>query len=215
MATFPVRVLLVDDHQLFRIGLHAAISDSDGRFVVAGEASTPEEALALVRKTEADVLLLDAGLSDGPGFELARQVRRDHHGLRILLLASAPGEDLISRSLKEGLEGIVSKAVSVGELFRALEYVADGAEYYGLDIAPLVRSIRMSDRTVEDAVFTPRENQVIKLCAEGLSAKEISEALSINIATVNTHKNNIFKKLGINSSVDLVRYALKHGIITL
>ena len=96
-----------------------------------------------------------------------------------------------------------------------MEYVAEGAEYYGRDIASLIHYVRVNRKEEEEAVFTPRENEVIRLCAEGLSAKEISERLSINIATVNTHKNNIFKKLGINSSVGLARYAIKHGIINL
>ena len=211
----PIKVFLVDDHLLFRMGLKSALSDSGDRFVVTGEAASSAELLEHLPTLDADVVILDIMLPDRNGLDVAVMVREQRPSLKILVMSSETDEETVARFLKVGLEGFVSKAVPVDELFRAVEYVAEGAEYYGRDIASLIHYVRVNRKEEEEAVFTPRENEVIRLCAEGLSAKEISERLSINIATVNTHKNNIFKKLGINSSVGLARYAIKHGIINL
>ena len=211
----PIRLIVVDDHLLFRIGLRSVFAHASDRFTIVAEAGGVEEFRRMLPTVEADVVLLDIILPDGNGLDLSADIRRERPDLRILVLSAETDEDTIARFVETGLDGFVSKAVPVEELFEAIENVNYGLEYYGKDIARLIHYVSVSKKDAPEDIFTPRENEVIKLCSEGLSAKEISDRLNINVATVNTHKNNIFKKLGINSSVDLVRYAVKHGLITI
>ena len=211
----PIRIFIVEDHLLFRIGLKAAISSRSDSFVIVGEASSIAEFHAKTAGVDFDILLLDILLPDGNGFDLATEIKETRPEIKILVLTAETDEATISKFLSVGLEGFAAKSIPLDELFHAIESVGNGAEYYGRDIAGLIHYVRISKKESDDNIFTPREGQIIKLCAEGLTAMQIADVLSINVATVNTHKNNIFKKLGINSSVELVRFAIKNGIITL
>ena len=210
----PIKVFIVEDHPLVRIGLQTALSRAEGIFDVVGIADSETAFWTLFPETHPDILLLDIILPDGSGVDIAGRLREEGNDIRILVLSAETDEETITRLLQIGIDGFVSKMVPTRELFTAIEYVYEGAEYYGKDISKIIRDVRLAKRDVP-ADFTDRENEIIKLCIQGLSAKDISEQLSIAPSTVNTHKNNIFKKLGITSSVDLVRWAFKHGIITL
>ena len=121
--------------------------------------------------------------------------------------------DLEAAGLKS-LSTHVGHALSPEELKTAIEYVADGLEYYGRDIAKILRDFSNARKGLKTE-FTKREGEILELCAQGLSAKDISRRLDISINTVNSHKDNIFKKLGINSSLELVRWSIDHGIISI
>lgn len=212
--TDPIRVLIVEDHPLVRIGLQTALSQSRGKFEVAGVADCVSAFWQLLPDTKADIVLLDIMLPDGSGVDIVSKLREEGSSIRILVLSAETDEDTISNLLQIGIDGFVSKMVPTQELFTAIEYVVFGAEYFGKDISKIIRDVRLAKQDTQ-ADFTERENEIIQLCIQGLSAKEIAEQLCIAQSTVNTHKNNIFKKLGISSSVELVRWAFKRGIITL
>lgn len=211
----PIRIFVVEDHFLFRVGLKASIATRSDRFVIVGEAASAAEFREKAPGVDYDILLLDILLPDGNGFDLVSEARVLNPIVKILVLTAETDESTISKFLSSGLEGFAAKSIPLDELFSAIESVAAGTEYFGRDIAGLIHYVRISRKETEDVVFTPRENQIIRLCAEGMTAMQIADTLAINVATVNTHKNNIFKKLGINSSVELVRFAIKNGIITL
>ena len=210
----PVKLFIVEDHPLVRVGLNLTLSQSGGKFEITGEVGSVAEALEKLPQVSADVVLLDIMLPDGTGLDIARRIAADYPALKVLVLSAEQDEEMILRLVESGIAGFVSKNIPPQELYTAIEYVADGAQYFGKDISKIIRDIGYARRTPA-VQFTERENEIIALCAEGLAAKEIAARLFISIDTVNAHKYNIFKKLGINNSVELVRYAIKHGIIKL
>lgn len=209
-----VRVILVDDHLLFRIGLRAAFAQSAPQIKVVGEAGSAEEFFALLPTVEADTVLLDIALPDRSGIEIARQLKEEYPQLKILILSAENDTQTVLTLLEVGIDGFVSKSVPVDELCHAIDYVTDGAEYFGRDIARIIHDVRIS-KNIDQTAFTPREMEIIDMCAHGMSSKETATSLNISTKTIEAHKNNIFKKLGINSSVELVRYALQNGIVKL
>lgn len=214
VMNYPVKLFIVEDHPLVRAGLSLTLSQGSGKYVIAAEAGSVAEALRLLPTVDADVVLLDIMLPDGTGLEIARKIRSTRPLLKILVLSAETDEDMILQLVESGVDGFVSKNIPPVELYTAIEYVADGAQYFGKDISKIIRDVNNA-RNNRNVQFTERENEIIALCAEGLAAKEIAARLFISIDTVNAHKYNIFKKLGINNSVELVRYAIKHGIIKL
>ena len=209
-----MRVFIVEDHPLVRLGLEAALSHSEGRFEVAGVAPSVASFKESFPSARADVLLLDIILPDGTGIDIARELRKAGSPVRILALSAETGRKTIKELFEIGIDGFVGKSIPTSELLTAIEYVADGAEFYGKDIAKIIRDVRFA-KDKEKPEFTEREEEIVNLAIKGLSAKQISSQLHISVNTVNTHKDNIFKKLGINSSVELVLWALDKGIIDL
>ncbi len=211
---YPIRIIIVEDHYLFRAGITSVLSSVKDKYDVVGEASTVAEFDALYEKTDADLLLLDIRLPDGNGIDIARKLSEQKSALKILVLSAENDPSTITNLLEAGINGFISKNAPSQELFTAIDYIMEDGDYFGKDISKLIRDIRVAKKSAKEP-FTDRENEIIALCSEGLTAKEIAEKMHINVATVNTHKNNIFKKLGINNSVELVIYAIKTGIITL
>ena len=211
---YPIRIIIVEDHYLFRAGITSVLSSVKDKYDVVGEASTVAEFDALYEKTDADLLLLDIRLPDGNGIDIARKLSEQQSSLKILVLSAENDPSTITNLLEAGINGFISKNAPSQELFTAIDYIMEDGDYFGKDISKLIRDIRVAKKSAKEP-FTDRENEIIALCSEGLTAKEIAEKMHINVATVNTHKNNIFKKLGINNSVELVIYAIKTGIITL
>ncbi len=211
---YPIRIIIVEDHYLFRAGITSVLSSVKDKYDVVGEASSVAEFDALHEKTDADLLLLDIRLPDGNGIDIARKLSEEKSSLKILVLSAENDPSTITNLLDAGINGFISKNAPSQELFTAIDYIMEDGDYFGKDISKLIRDIRVAKKSAKEP-FTDRENEIIALCSEGLTAKEIAEKMHINVATVNTHKNNIFKKLGINNSVELVIYAIKTGIITL
>lgn len=209
----PISIILVDDHMLFRMGLRSAFERATTRIKIVGEASSSDELFALLPNVRADLILLDIVLPDVSGIEIARRLRRERPEMKILMLSAESDRQTIMQLMEVGIDGFVSKGVDVDELQRAVEYVACGAEYFGRDIARIIHCLKVARKNIDETVFTPREAEIISLCVKGFQAKEIADTLGVSIGTVNTHKNNIYKKLGINNSIELVSYALKNGII--
>lgn len=211
-SSLPIRVFLVDDHLLFRMGLRTAFEDSG--IEIAGEAGCASEFFDLLPSAVFDVLLLDIVLSDVSGVEVARRLRKFSPLSKILVLSAESDSETVCDLVDMGVDGFISKSVPVEELRRAVECVAGGGEYFGKDEARILNDVRVA-RGRCDCGFTGRESEIVGLCAQGLSGKEIASRLNISLKTVEAHKNNIFRKLGINNSVELVRYALKYGIVKL
>lgn len=209
--TKKIRIILLEDHQLFRIGLCAALNRGSSKVEIVAQADSVASFLELIQSVEVDMALLDITLPDGSGIEVARILRQQYPTIKILILSADTTEETIAELITVGIEGFVSKSVPTADLCHAVEYIANGAHYFGPDIAKLIHNIELSHNK-KKIEFTEREHQIVQLCANGYSAKEIANKLCVSICTVNTHKNNIFKKLGINNSVELVRYALKEGI---
>jgi DNA-binding NarL/FixJ family response regulator len=209
-------VIIVDDHELFRMGMKAMLASKEG-ILVAGEAGSGEELFLLLQSTTADVVLLDIIMPGMNGVEIARLLKKKYPAMKILILSSENSRDVIGDLMEAGIDGFISKQRSEGEneLAEAIRSVASGLEYYGKDISALLYRVYVSikKRTEITAEFTDREREIILLCRDGLLSKEIADRLCISPRTVDTHKTNIFSKLGIKNMKEVVRYALEHGII--
>ena len=213
-----IRIIIVDDHALFRIGVKSSIMFNMCDMQVVGEAESGEELFALLDGTKADIVLLDIVLPDMNGVEIVRRLKKDSPELKILAISAENSSAIVKSLLELGIDGFISKrqsdASALGEAIRA---VMDGVEYFGKDIAAIISKVYLTKKQTTEITpeFTAREREIIALCREGLLCKEIATRLGISVKTVNNHKTNIFEKLGMHTTMEMVQYALKQGIIKL
>lgn len=208
-----IKLLLVDDHPIFLIGLQYSLNACPDMEVV-GTAVSGEEAIAKTAELKPDVVLLDIIMPGMDGVEVASRLRASFPDASLLMLSSDTTFPNIEKLLNIGIDGFISKFADETTLQNAIRTVAEGYEYYGTDIARLIERVHAACKSVTSD-FTERELDIIRLSCQGLQYKEIADKLGIKFKTVNNIKNTIFKKLGINSTVELVIYALKKDIISL
>jgi len=185
---------------------------------VVGEAGSGKALFVLLETTKADIILLDIGLPDISGVEIARRLRKEYPEIKILIFSVENSFKVVQSLINIGIDGFISKLQSSDDdLIVAIHSIMNGLEYFGKDIATIIYNIYVSKKKITEVTseFTEREREIIYLCRDGLSGRQISEKLNISLRTVNTHKNNIFTKLNINSTMELVQYAMKNGIISL
>ena len=207
-----VRLMLVDDHPLMLMGIASMLSGKG--IEIVGTASNGSEALEMVPVLKPEVMMLDIVMPVMDGIELARRMRALYPDVALLVLSSDSSLASLEVLLNIGIDGFLSKNSDALVMLDAVKSVALGYEYYGTDIARLIERISLAKKASE-SIFTPRELDVIRFSCMGLQYKEIAERLGIRYLTVVTIKNNIFRKLGINNTVELVVYAIKNELITL
>jgi len=213
-----IRLIIVDDHRLFGVGLQAAFERGYADICVAGVAECGSDFFALLPSTEADIVLLDINLPDIGGAEIARRLRRDYPHIKILAVSCEKSVETIQSMIEAGIDGFVSKQkCDYDELAEAIRTVMSGLEYFGRDISAIILGVYVSKKKTTEVTqeFSEREREIIVACRDGLMSKEIAGRLGISAHTVNAHKRNIFQKLGINNTVEMVQYALRKGIIRL
>jgi len=211
-----IRIIIVDDHKLIRMTLGLAFDSNFPDIEVVGEADSGEALFSMLPATPADLILLDIMLPGMGGIEVARRLRSEYPDLKILAFSADSSAEKLEAILEAGIHGFISKQYGeVTELAEAIRTVVAGMEYFGSDVASLIYNIYMSKKKTAKTTpeFSPRECEIIKLCGEGLMCKEIADRLNISPNTVNTHKERIFRKIGINNTMEMVKYALKKGII--
>jgi len=212
----PLKIALVDDHALVRDGVRALLSPLP-QFQIVGEAARGQELFDNIDAWQPDIILLDIRMSGLSGLEVARMLSRDHASIRVIMLTANTDEHHLREAIKAGAQGFLPKNTTRQELFHALQTVAKGESYFGEEIAPLVyRTLTHHIRNPKEAeknALSTREIEIVRLFAEGLSYKEVAAALHISPSTVDTHRKNIQKKLGLKNIVELVRYAIREGLI--
>ena len=208
-----IRIFLVDDHPLMLMGIHSMLEGKAGIEVV-GTASEGAEALLKAASLRPDVMMLDVVMPGMDGIELARRMREEMPDVALLVLSSDTSMATLETLLGIGIDGFLPKTSNESAMLDAIHSVASGYEYFGTDIPRLIERISLAKKA-SDSMFTPRELDVIRLSCKGLQYKEIAGELGIKYLTVVTIKNNIFRKLGINNTVELVLYAIKKDLITL
>ena len=211
-----IRVIIVDDHQIIRDGIRALLSGIS-QIEITAEAGSAEELLQKIRTIPADVALIDISLPGISGIKLTGQLAKSHPGLKVLILSMHLNEEYISNAFKAGALGYLAKNTTRDELISAIQAVARGEKFLGREVSDVitsgyVRRIKADDES-EKEMLSKREVEILRLTAEGLGNKEISDKLFISIRTVESHKNHILQKLGLKSAVEMVRYAIKHGLI--
>ncbi len=210
------RIVLADDHPVVRHGVRSLLQ-SDAEFAVIGEASDGIECVQIVEKMQPDVLVVDLMIPGLNGLEITRQVRQRSPGTRIIILSMHANEPYVLEALKNGASGYVLKDSSGTDLIQAVRLVSAGQRYLSPPLSERAVEAYMmkSQESSFDAYdgLTDREREVLQLAAEGLSNPDIAARLSISPRTVETHRANLMRKLTLKTQTDLIRYALKRGIL--
>src|SRR5574340_1056014 len=212
-----IRLLLVDDHAVVRSGLKMLLEGQQDVEIV-GEAATAAEAMAATGQVNPDVILMDIGLPDKSGIEATREIKANYPGVFIVALTIHEDEEYFFNMLNAGASGYVPKRAAPEELLTAIRAAAGGEVYLYPSMAKLlVRDYLSGDRPPEDKAgldgLTDREGEVLTYLAEGATNEEIASSLVISPKTVERHRENIMKKLNLHSRSELVRYAIRKGII--
>jgi len=211
-----IRILLADDHALVRRGVRLILEQEPDLTVVA-EAADGAEAVAALREREIDLAILDIAMPLMTGLQAAREIARHRTPPRVLMLSMHDNEQYFFQALKSGASGYVLKSVADEDLVAAVRATMRGDAFvYPGAMGSLARDylgrLRRGER-VPDTVLTEREDQVLKLVAEGRSSKEIAQDLTISLRTVERHRENILAKLGMRDRTQLTRYAIRAGLI--
>jgi len=212
-------VLIVDDHPLFREGLKSLISRNP-RFEVVGEAGNGREGLRMSKRLKPDLVVMDLSLPDKSGIDVTRNIRSLLPETRVMIVSMHSKIDYITEAFQAGATGYVVKESATDRLVQGLEAVSKGEYFLDTSLSHKVVNKLMEfpekEAKITDARYetlTRREQQVMRLLAEGFSSKEIAEKLFISPKTVENHRTNIMSKLDLHSTMELVRYAVRLGLI--
>ena len=209
----PIHVVMVDDHQLFCRAMMSLLSGYQDRINLISVCNNGEQMKTCLRQQVVDVLLLDIVMPNESGIQLLHFLRKNYPDLPVLMLSSITSAEIVQEAIQIGAKGFLSKSTDEEDIIEAVETVFRGAPYYGKDIARILYDVSLS-KSLKPEILTPREQEIVSLCSEGITCCQIADKLHISVRTVETHKTAIFRKLGIRNSVELVRYAISHGIIT-
>lgn len=211
-----IKVVIVDDHDLVREGIRA-ILEKDPTFAVVGEAGDGQEAIRRVNQVRPDVVLMDISLPGGiGGLEATEAILADQPGVKIVILTQYENREYIKRAIKIGAHGYLLKRSVSEQLKEAIKVVQRGQRYLHPLAAEELVDLVTGERTLEDDDYdrlTRREKQVFALLAEGKTSREISKYLSISLKTAMSHRSNVMTKLNLHSRTEVVKYAIRKGII--
>lgn len=210
------RILLADDHALVRRGLRL-ILDGEPDLMVVAEAGDGAEAVEVASRGEVDLAILDIAMPRMTGLQAAREISRRSPDVRILMLSMYDNEQYFFEALKAGASGYVLKSVADRDLMAACRAALRGEPFlYAGAVTALIRDYLQRSRSgdrMPASILTRREEEIVKLIAEGNSAKEIAAILFISAKTVDRHRANILQKLGMRDRLDLTRYAIRAGLV--
>ncbi|HKY16485.1 MAG TPA: response regulator transcription factor [Microthrixaceae bacterium] len=208
-----LRIVVVDDHELFRRGVVGELAEF---FAVVGEASTVDEAVAVIEATSPAVVLLDVHIGSASGREVVERVARTHPDVRFLALSVSDAATDVIGLVRAGARGYVTKSITAPELRDAVERVAEGDAVFSPRLAGFVLDAFASGSTVTDPeldLLTAREQEVMRLLARGYAYKEIARELTISVKTVETHASSVLRKLQLSSRHELSRWATERRIV--
>ena len=211
-------VVLADDHAIVRQGLRAVL-EATSEFAVVAEVADGLQVVEVAERLRPNVLVLDLMMPGLNGLEITRQIRNRCPQTRVVILSMHANEAYVVEALRYGAAGYVLKEASTTEVAQALRDVAAGRRYLSPPLSE--RAIEVYAEKAQDApldlydTLTTREREVLQLCAEGYSSTEMATRFGISPRTADTHRANLMRKLGLQSQTDLVRYALRRGIVPL
>lgn len=215
-----VRVVLADDHAILRQSLRMLLG-ARPEIDIVGEANDGREAIALCERLKPDIVLMDVSMPEMNGIEATRQLKRSCPATRVIVLSAYGDQDQLREALRAGALGYVIKRSDIEELTMAIQMVRRGNTYFSADLASSVdiseviyQARRPGARSDADSL-TSREREVLQLIAEGNTGKDIAEKLYISPKTVEGHKTRIMTKVGAKNRADLIRFALRSGIVKL
>jgi DNA-binding NarL/FixJ family response regulator len=213
-----LRILLVDDHHMIREGLRALLAKESG-FEVVGEAADGRTALSLVRSLSPAVVVMDIEMPELNGIDAARQIKAEHEHVKVIALSMHFDRRHVINMVDAGVVAFVPKMEAYDELVRALRAVSTGRTYLSPDIAGFVLERFAQEKQGNDASafsrLSTREREVLQLLAEGKSSLTTAKLMHISIKTVETHRRNIVRKLGVHGTAELTKYAVREGLTSL
>jgi two-component system response regulator NreC len=217
----PLRLILADDHEIFREGLKALFgredrrrpTGGDGGFEVVGEASDGQEAVRQARDLQPDAAVLDFAMPLLNGIGAAREIHQVSPRTRTVLLTMHVEAQYVLEAVRAGIKGYVVKTQAAADLVRAIHEVSRGQVYLSPGVSRALVDAYLAGAEPPPDPLTPREGQVLQLVAEGKTTKAIADLLSISVKTAETHRTRIMEKLAIHETAGLVRYAIRRGVI--
>jgi two-component system response regulator NreC len=214
MSESMIRLLIADDHNLFREGIKNLLRDEKDIFIV-GEAETGESLVKKYIELKPDIVLADISMPQLTGIEALEKLKKSGQHPKFLFLTMFDGDEYIYYCAKAGCYGLVSKKIMKGELIFAIKTVNDGKRYFGANITEenINEIIDSFDKKVErteidNESLTPREKQILKLISDGLTSSEIAERLFVSKRTIDTHRTHLIQKLNLKSLPDLIKYSI-------
>jgi DNA-binding NarL/FixJ family response regulator len=209
------RVFLIEDHRMVREALCEVLA-KEPDIKVVGQAGDAAEGLERVTALRPDVVVLDIRLPDLNGIEVAARLRDASAGARIVALSAFSDKRFVTAMVRAGAAGYVTKSAAGTELVRAIQAVAGGEGYFSPEIAKALASeVRDGSEAADAAPLGRREREVLRLIAEGARSPGIARQLHVSVGTVEVHRRNIMRKLGLRTVADLTRYAVREGIVSL
>ncbi len=214
-----IKIILTDDHRIFRDGIKSLLSENEDIQIV-GEASDGYELLEMLKVNTPDIVIMDISMPKISGIEVAKHISALYPEVGILILSMHTNEEFVISSIKAGAQGYLPKDTSKEELLKAVHVIYDGGEYYSKNVSDnflksYVRRFKAEQNLKENDDLTKREIEILQLAAGGMSNKEIADKLFISQKTVDAHKNHIMQKLKLKNTAELVIYAIKNKIIEL
>lgn len=212
--TRKIKVMICDDHALFREGVKTILR-SQPLIEVIGEAEDGSQAVELVRSLNPHVVLMDIAMPVLRGFEATRRIRRTHPSVQVLILTIYDDDDLVARCLTAGAAGYILKDAPPADVVNAIQTVARGEQYLSARVLKgVVESYltRPETRTKYD-LLSDREREILVLLAEGQTLKDVAQRLNLSIKTVDAHKVNLMRKLEIHDRAELIRYAIRKKLV--
>jgi len=216
-ATTKIRVLLADDHTILRAGLRMML-DAQPDIEVVGEASDGKQALAEAQRLQPDLVLMDITMPEMNGIEATRQIKRALDSTRVLILTMHENEEYLFQVLRAGASGYILKEAAGTELISAIRIVTSGRFYMSpsaqsMMVGDYLQRVRSGEERDSYSALTEREREILKLVAEGHTNNQIAERLFISPKTVDTHRTHIMDKLNLHSRAELVKYAMRRGLL--
>lgn len=217
MAAKKIRIVIADDHTIVRSGVISLLSLNPD-FEVVGEAENGREAIELVRSQQPDVVLMDIGMPVLNGLEATRRIKKEFPHVKVLVLSGYDNDEYILQMIQSGANGYILKNSFLDDLYSAIRSVNEGMAFFSPSVSKIIVESYVhqpgeGETSKPKRLLTPREREILQLIAEGHLHHQIAERLNISVRTVDTHRQNIMKKLDIHDTAGLVTYAIKNGIV--
>ncbi len=214
----PIRILLADDHTVVRKGLRLLLESHPG-FTVVADAANGREAVAMAEEYKPDVIVMDVAMPILNGIEAARQILARTPQVSVVFLSMHSDESYVLRALKAGARAYLLKDSAEQDVIHAIEAVGEGKAFFSPAISRMLMEDymrQMRERHVDDSyeLLTTREREILQLFAEGKNNKDVANLLNLSLYTVETHRSNIFQKLNLHSTAELILYAIRKGVIS-